>query len=91
LVDRDKAHWASFGPLRLSRFLATGAATVAVHEPSTKDASGKDVPSGEATAWGAATLHGAAVARVLLRDPCRAAFRGADLIKEIRHPGPPVS
>jgi hypothetical protein len=83
-VSRDQANWGSFGPLRFSRFLATNAATVTVKEPPAKDPSGKDIPSSDATIWSAAALHGAAVARVLLRDPYRAAFKGADLILKAR-------
>jgi hypothetical protein len=71
-IGRDAAAWDSFGGLRLNLFLPTSPQkAVAVKEPA---------PSTEATEWSATALHAAAVARVLLRDPFRAAFAGWKLI-----------
>jgi hypothetical protein len=69
-LSRDNASWSTFGPLNFGRFLSTKG-PVNVPEPS---------PSSEVTAWNAAQLHGGAVARVMLRDPFRAAFSGWKLI-----------
>ncbi len=73
-IKRDQATWGSFGPLRQDRFLNTSGSSVIVTEPV----------SVETTPWNAAALHGAAVARVLLQDPFRAAFRGWKLIAPAR-------
>jgi hypothetical protein len=72
-ISRDAVTWASFGPLRLGSFLPTAPfpPSIVVKEPA---------PSAESTEWSRASLHAAGVARVLLRDPFRAAFSGWKLI-----------
>ena len=75
-ISRDKLQWSSFGALRLGRFLPTGAASLKVTEPA---------PTlGDFTQWDAANLHGGGVARVLLRDPFRAAWSAKKLIDRMQ-------
>jgi hypothetical protein len=70
-VGRDQATWDTFGPLRFTHFLSTGARAVVV----------KGVAAGDGQAeWGTPRLHGGAVACALVRDPYRAAFAGWKLI-----------
>jgi hypothetical protein len=76
-ISRDQAAWSSFGPLRLGRFLPTGSAAVKVTEPTYPD---QPPHPPVITDWNAAQLHGGGVARVLLRDPFRAAWSGLKLI-----------